>query len=270
MNRLIDPHGGILCDLMANNNEQETLKLEAVHFTEHILSERQLCDVELLLNGAFSPLTGFMGQKDYQSVLTGSRLLDGTLWPIPITLDVTQATADKLKINSRLALRDQEGLLIAVLTVEDIFSPDRIIEAQQVYGTDDIKHPAVNYLFNTSEPVYVGGTLTGIEIPPHYDYQLLRHSPRELRDQFKKMGWSKVVAFQTRNPLHRAHKELTLRAAKEVEGNLLIQPVVGLTKPGDVDHYTRVRCYQKTMPQYPTGTAMLSLLPLAMRMGGDC
>jgi len=158
--------------------------------------------------------------------------------------------------------------MLAVLHVSDVWEPDRQAEAASVLGTVDPSHPGVDHLLNRSRRFYVGGSLEGLQAPLHYDYRDLRHTPAQLREHFSLLGWRKVVAFQTRNPLHRAHLELTLRAAKEVEANLLIHPVVGLTKPGDVDHYTRVRCYQSIMPSYPHGTATLSLLPLAMRMGG--
>jgi sulfate adenylyltransferase len=167
-----------------------------------------------------------------------------------------------------LALRDHEGVMLAALHVEDIWQPDREAEAKRVYGTESPEHPAVDYLLHQSGTHCVGGRLEGIHGPVHYDYRSLRRTPRELRQEFAKLGWRKIVAFQTRNPMHRAHQELTLRAAKEVGANLLIHPVVGMTKPGDVDHYTRVRCYQALLPHYPKDTAMLSLLPLAMRLGG--
>jgi sulfate adenylyltransferase len=158
--------------------------------------------------------------------------------------------------------------MLAVLHVEDVWQPDGAAEAVAVFGTDNPEHPGVAHLLNKSNPIYVGGKLEGLHRPTHYDYRELRHTPAELREEFAKLGWRKIVAFQTRNPMHRAHHELTLRAAKEVEANLLIHPVVGMTKPGDVDHYTRVRCYQALLPHYPKNTTKLSLLPLAMRMGG--
>ena len=196
------------------------------------------------------------------------RLADGTLWPIPITLDVTDEVAAGLAPGARLALRDPEGVLLAALTVDDLWTIDREAKAQAVYGTTDRTHPGVAHLFDRANNVCVGGRLEGLEPPRHYDFVQLRQTPAELRAQFARLGWRKIVAFQTRNPLHRAHVELTLRAARELEANLLIHPVVGMTKPGDVDHYTRVRCYQAIMSRYPAHTAMLSLLPLAMRMGG--
>ncbi len=264
----IPPHGGELVNLLAAPDRAAKLKAESVQLPSLTLNDRQLCDLELLLNGGFSPLTGFMGSADVKSVVGDMRLADGTLWPMPVTLDVTEAFAEPLSTGDRVVLRDEEGYPLSVLTVTDIWQPDLKAEAAQVFGTTDTTHPGVAYLLGRSGPVYLGGTLEGVALPMHYDYQLRRHTPRELRERFAKHGWERVVAFQTRNPMHRAHVELTHRAANEAGANLLIHPVVGLTKPGDVNHYTRVRCYEEILNSYPTGTAMLSLLPLAMRMGG--
>ena len=253
-------------NLLLSNTD--LLKQESFNYKYWQLTERQICDIELLLNGAFAPLVGFLGQADYQSVLKDLRLKDGSLWPIPITLDVTEDFAEEVSINEKITMRDHEGFAIAVLTISDIYRPDFKEEAQAIYGTVDDTHPAVNYLYHNSNPVYLGGTLEGISLPHHYDYQDNRHTPAKLKAIFEEKNWKKIVAFQTRNPLHRAHVEMTMRATKDLEANLLIHPVVGMTKPGDVDHYTRVRCYQSVLPKYPANTAMMSLLPLAMRMGG--
>ena len=252
-------------DRLQNNTE---LKKEAINYTSLQLTERQICDIELLMNGAFSPLKGFLGKADYESVLDNMRLTNGTLWPMPITLDVTEAFAGGVSPGQKITLRDHEGFALAIMTVSDIYTPDFGKEAKAVYDTTDETHPAVNYLYNHSKPVYLGGTLEGIALPHHYDYQENRHTPEELKVIFKEKGWDKIVAFQTRNPLHRAHVEMTMRASQNLNANLLIHPVVGMTKPGDVDHYTRVRCYQHVLPKYPENSAMMSLLPLAMRMGG--
>ena len=265
---LISPHGGTLVNLFVDDDRTASVKNESRDWPSHDLTARQLCDLELLLNGGFSPLTGFMGQADYERVCVEMRLEDGTLWPLPITLDVPEEVGMSLKVGSNLALRDPEGVMLAALHVESIWQPDREADAQVLFGTKNLEHPGVAQLLGGTNPTYVGGRLTGLQAVTHYDYKLLRHSPRELRAEFEKLGWTKVVAFQTRNPMHRAHQELTLRAAKDAEANLLIHPVVGMTKPGDVDHYTRVRCYQALLHRYPRKTAMLSLLPLAMRMGG--
>ncbi len=266
--KLIEPHGGKLCDLYVPDERKQELRDQLIKFESWTLSDRQICDLELILNGGFSPLKGFLNKKDYESVLKDTRLSDGTLWPIPINLDITEELAEKLSVNDKLVLRDKEGFPLAVLHIDDIWKPDLKEEAKFVFGTTDVTHPAVSYLYNFTNPVYVGGILEGMTPPKHYDYQGIRDTPRELREQFIKRGWENIVAFQTRNPMHRAHVELTMRAANEIGANVLIHPVVGLTKPGDVDHYTRVRCYEKVLPKYPHGTVLLSLLPLAMRMGG--
>ncbi len=268
MSKLIEPHGGTLCELVLEGEELAHLKEEAISLPSVALTPRQLCDVELILNGAFSPLRGFLNRADTERVVEELRLADGTVWPVPITLDVDEETAGKLATGDRVALRNQEGHLIAVLTVSDVWQADKREEAIKVFGTEDDTHPAVSYLMHTAGSHYVGGDIEGAQLPVHYDFVDLRQTPAEIRSHFAKHGWNKIVAFQTRNPLHRAHKELTMRAAKEVGASLLIHPVVGLTKPGDVDHYTRVRCYKKILPRYPESTVMLSLLPLAMRMGG--
>ena len=265
---LIPPHGGTLVDLLVSDERAEEIKAESRDWPSFDLTERQLCDIELLINGGFSPLTGFMGKADYERVCDEMRLADGTLWPIPITLDVDEGTASSLSEGDTLALRDPEGVMVAALHVTDVWQPDLAAEAEKVFGTTNREHPGVAYLVEQSNPWYVGGRLEALVLPHHYDFGMLRMTPAELRSRFAKRGWRRVVAFQTRNPMHRAHLELTVRAAKEVEANLLIHPVVGMTKPGDVDHYTRVRAYQAIMPRYPHNTAELSLLPLAMRMGG--
>ncbi|MDE2907431.1 MAG: bifunctional sulfate adenylyltransferase/adenylylsulfate kinase [Acidobacteriota bacterium] len=262
------PHGGALVNLFASEDRCAELKAESRDWPSIDLSPRQLCDLELLVSGGFSPLHGFLRQRDYDRVCTQMRLDDGTLWPVPTTLDVPESLASSLSPGSRLALRDEEGVMLAVLDVEDIWQPDRHAEAAAVFGTTNAEHPGVAHLLDRTQPCYLGGRVTAVQPVTHYDYRLLRHTPAELRAEFAKLGWTRVVAFQTRNPMHRAHQELTLRAAKEVEASLLIHPVVGLTKPGDVDHYTRVRCYQALLQRYPSRTALLSLLPLAMRMGG--
>ena len=268
MSNLIAPHGGELKNLYLSADESQQERETARDLRSWDLSARQICDIELLLNGAFSPLTGFMAQTDYDSVVRDMRLADGTLWPMPITLDVSEAFAGELQAGERIALRDEEGVLVATLDVADIWTPDKNAEAKSVFGSDDVAHPGVDYLMHHARSVYVGGSLRGVESPQHYDFKHLRDDPAELRTRFKKLGWRKIVAFQTRNPMHRAHQELTFRAAKDVEANLLIHPVVGMTKPGDVDHFTRVRCYEHVLHNYPEQTTTLSLLPLAMRMAG--
>jgi len=262
------PHGGELKDLYLDVAAAQDEKQKALNYLSWDLTDRQLCDIELLLNGAFSPLEGFLTRAEYDGVVKDMRLPNGILWPMPITLDVSDEFAQQAKVGETIALRDPEGALIATLEVSDNWSPDKSQEAQSVFGTEDLAHPGVNYLMNTAHPVYLGGKLRGLEAPSHYDFRALRDTPAETRERFRKLGWRKVVAFQTRNPMHRAHVELTFRAARDNEANLLIHPVVGMTKPGDIDHYTRVRCYEHLLEQYPEQTTALSLLGLAMRMAG--
>ena len=266
---LVAPHGGELINLILGRDAAAATKAESRDFPSWDLTPRQVCDLELLLNGGFSPLTGFMNKANYESVCSNMKLASGLLWPMPITLDVTEAFAKTLKPgSSKIALRDAEGVMIAILHVEDLWQPDRQAEGKAVFNSTSNAHPGVAYLMNRCNPWYVGGRLEGLQLPSHYDFKNLRLTPAELRADFANQGWRRVVAFQTRNPMHRAHVELTFRAAKQVEASLLIHPVVGMTKPGDVDYFTRVRCYQLLVGKYPAGTAQLALVPFAMRMGG--
>lgn len=242
------------------------------------LTPRQLCDLDLLLTGAFSPLTGFLGQADYDSVCRRMRLAGGALWPMPITLDVADEVARRLGSGAALALRDGSGELLAVLHVDDVWRPDREAEAEAVFRTTSRHHPGVAHLLERTHPWYVGGQLEGLRRPafsafgfPGFgspDFGSMRPGPLELREELARLGWDRVVAFHTRNPMHRAHFELTRRAAQNSDAKLLLHPVVGLTKPGDVDAPTRVRCYQAILPRYPEGSVRLALLPMAMRMSG--
>ncbi|SPO26180.1 probable sulfate adenylyltransferase [Ustilago trichophora] len=238
------PHGGVLKDLLVRDAPiAAQLRQEADTLPELVLTERQLCDLELIINGGFSPLQGFMNQADYNGCLDNMRLTDGNLFPMPITLDVDQQQIQALGL--------QQGA--------------RVREAKAVFGSDDLAHPAITYLHKSVKDFYVGGEVQAISKPAYYDYVALRYTPAELRQHFAKIAWRKVVAFQTRNPMHRAHRELTVRAARQRQANVLIHPVVGMTKPGDVDHYTRVRVYQSLMPRYPNGMApsLFSPLPCA-------
>jgi sulfate adenylyltransferase len=255
-------------ELYVSHESAQKLKAEAAQLRSWDLTPRQICDLELLMNGGFHPLKGFLSEADYDSVVDRMRLADGTLWPIPVTLDVSEKFAGTVEPGEDIALRDQEGVILAILSVTDKWTPDKHREAERVFGADDLAHPAVNYLHHVAGPVYLGGAITGIQPPVHYDFRARRDTPNELRAFFRKMGWRRIVAFQTRNPLHRAHQELTFRAAREAQANLLIHPVVGMTKPGDVDHFTRVRCYEAVLDKYPAATTHLSLLNLAMRMAG--
>jgi sulfate adenylyltransferase len=262
------PHGGELVNLIASPERASELQAKSREWPSWDLTPRQICDLELLLNGGFSPLRGFMARADYESTCARMRLADGTVWPIPVNLDVSDEFARIIGPGSSIALRDPEGVMLAALHVEEIWKADRPGEALAVFGTTNRLHPGVNYLLDQTHLWYLAGRLEGIQRPSHYDFRTLRLSPAELRAEFIRLGWRRIVAFQTRNPMHRAHQELTLRAAKEVEANLLLHPSVGMTKPGDVEYYVRVRCYETLLSKYPNDTVKLSLLPLAMRMGG--
>jgi len=261
---LIEPYGGDLVDLLAPADQLPALKERASRLPSLQLSERSLCDLELLAVGAYSPLDRFMGAADYAAVLETMLLADGTLFPIPITLPV----GDDVHPGQELALRDRKNNLLAIMRVDEVYPWDLAQEAQQVLGTTDTKHPLVAEMHGWAHR-YASGPIQVLQLPPHYDFAELRLTPQQTRAALATMHKPAVVAFQTRNPLHRVHEELTKRAIDEVEGALLLHPVVGLTKPGDVDHYTRVRTYRAlTEKHYAPGTVLLALLPLAMRMAG--
>jgi sulfate adenylyltransferase len=266
--QVMQNHLAPIQELFVSPDSAQKLKRDAGDMISWDLTPRQICDLELLMNGGCSPLKGFMSEEDYNGVVDNMRLADGSLWPMPVTLDVSEDFAAKVEPGQDIALRDQEGVILAILSISDKYVPNKAREAEKVFGADDVAHPAVNYLHHVAGPVYLGGPVTGIQPPMHYDFRARRDTPNELRAYFRKLGWRKIVAFQTRNPLHRAHQELTFRAAKEAQANLLIHPVVGMTKPGDVDHFTRVRCYEAVRDKYPGSTTTMSLLPLAMRMAG--
>ncbi len=268
MTTLVKPYGGNLVNLVATPERAEVLKDESANYFSVTLSQRQFCDLEMLLNGALSPLTGFMTQKDYDSVLSSMRLVNNLLWTIPVTLDVNEQQAQKCKQGDTIGLLDPEGFMLAVLHIEDIWKADKQAEAKAVYGTSSEHHPGVKYLFNQTNDFYIGGKIEGIQLPQHYDFETLRDTPEELRYLFNKHGWRKVVAFGTSKPMHRLHREITLNAAKKVGGHILLHPVVGMSKPGDLQYYNRVQCYQAIRKYYPKHMFMLSLLPMAMRMAG--
>lgn len=254
--------------LIVDDAAGEALRAASLDFASLTLSKRQMCDLELLINGGFFPLRGFMGQADYESVLSDTRLADGTLWPIPITLAVSEAFAEKLSIGGRIALRDQEGFMPAAMTLSELWRPDRRREAMAVYGTESLEHPGVHHLLEEEGPVYLAGAIQGVQLPAHYDFENLWDTPEEMRHLFKKMGWRQVVAYHSSNPMHRLHRELILQVAKEQQAHVLLHPAVGITKPGDLHYYARVHCYKAMRRRFPHELAALSLLPLAMRMAG--
>jgi sulfate adenylyltransferase len=266
MTDLVSPYGGMLVDLLVAEEERRALLSYASRLPSFTLTDRNLNDLELLATGAFSPLTTFLGREDYERVLEEMRLADGTLWPIPVTLAVPEEIP--LSLDGGIALRDTRHEILAVLTVREIFGWDRRHEAERVLGKADPAHPLVREMERWGRRC-VSGSLRVLRLPQHVDFRDLRLTPREVRERLAALGHPNVVAFQTRNPMHRSHEELTKRATAECGGTLLIHPVVGLTKPGDVDHFTRVRVYKTLVGRYydPART-MLSLLPLAMRMAG--
>jgi sulfate adenylyltransferase len=262
------PHGNSLINLLLDEERGAMLKDIAIKLPDITLNERQLCDLELLATGVFSPLGGFMVRSDYESVLDRMRLQNDILWPIPICLDVPEVQAINLEAGQSLALRDLEGFLLAVMHIEDIWPVDREKEASLIYGTLDQSHPGVDYLFNRTGDYYIGGRLEVINLPLHFEFKQLRLTPREIRNTFQKLKWQRVVGFQTRNPIHRPQFEMTIQAMRQVKANLLLLPVTGMTKPGDFDHYTRVRCYRAVTRRYPPDSFILNLLPLAVRLAG--
>ena len=264
--KLIEPYGGQLVDLLVPEHEFDALKREAGTLQSVQLSERSLCDLELLATGAFSPLDRFMGVEDHQRVMDEMRLADGHRFPIPITLPLDRA--DGFEIGERIALRNRNNELMAIMTLEEIYPWNRSEVAEKVFGTRDPRHPLVSEMERWG-PYNASGRLQVLQLPRHYDFQSLRLTPARAREELARFGYENVVAFQTRNPLHRVHEELTKRAIAEVDGVLLLHPVVGLTKPGDVDHYTRVRTYRALAANhYERDRILLALLPLAMRLAG--
>lgn len=230
------------------------------------LKDRQLFDLELLMVGGFAPLEGFMNEEDYISVVKKMRLKDGSLFPIPIVLDIPDS-AD-FEIGESIVLCDQYGNPLAVMDVSSRYAPDKEIEIEKVYGTKDMLHPGVRYVMNQMHGTYIGGKVQKLQLEARHDFKELRYTPSELKAVFKEKGWDKVVAFQTRNPMHRAHFELVKRAHEKTGAPVLVHPVVGMTREGDIDYITRVHTYRVVCEKYGKGFTHLALLPLAMRMAG--
>ena len=266
--KLIPPYGGKLVDLVVPAPEAAELKEYAKRLISIRISERAVCDLELLATGAFSPLDRFMSQADHQSVLDTMRLTDGHIFPLPVTLPIDDEERARIKVGDEIALRDLQNELLAIMTVAEIYAWDLAEVAEKAFGTQDLRHPLVAEMHRWGK-VNISGPLRVLQLPRHYDFKNIRLTPAETRVRLETFGHANVVAFQTRNPLHRVHEELTKRAAQEKDGVLLLHPVVGLTKPGDVDHFTRVRTYKALAARYyDPDRILLSLLPLAMRMAG--
>ncbi len=265
MNHLIQPYGGSLVALTVGEGRARQLRLASRDWPSHDLDPRQLSDLELLLSGGYSPLDGFMGRADHEAVCRNMRLANGVLWPVPITLDIPEDLAERLSVGDRLALRDPEGVMLAAMTIAEVWEPDREAERDALYGSGIRSGGTPPPL----GPRYaVAGAIEGVQLPVHHDYRELRLTPVELRRWFARLGWRRVLAFQTHQTMHRAQQWLTQRTALDSGANLLLHPLVGSTRSGDPDHYTRVRCYQELLAHYPKDMARLNLLPLTSRGAG--
>ncbi|WDP90557.1 MAG: bifunctional sulfate adenylyltransferase/adenylylsulfate kinase [Desulfobacter sp.] len=259
---------GLRRELLIDRDKYPLFKSLISKMPDVVLNDRQICDFELLSTGAFSPLRGFMRQIDYESVLDRMRLETGELWPMPVCLDVTESFAQTLETGQSVALRDKEGFPLGIMGVEDIWQMDVEKEARAVYGTTDRSHPGVDYLFSRSGKYYIGGKVQAMNLPIHSDFRQMRRTPAEVRAATQKMGWKRTVGFYTRQPIHRPQFEMTLQAMAQAKANLLLLPIAGIPKPGDFDHFTRMRCYQKVAANYPPDSYMVNLLPMSMRMAG--
>ena len=264
----IPPHGGELKHLLASEKEAEQLKAKALEWASLTLSERQVNELELILNGGFSPLDGYMSEADYRLVLSDMRLSDGTLFPMPVCLDVSPQFAESLQPGNHIALRDHEGLMLAVLEVSEIWQADIQQEAQSVYGTTSLAHPGVRLFMENRHSVCLSGKVRGLELPLHFDFEFARNTPQELREHFQRMGWTNVVAFTTSEPMHRLQRQVTLDVAREIQANILIHPLLGEDQPGDMNRFARVRGYREIVGKYPHQLGILSLLPLSRRSAG--
>lgn len=268
MTNLAVPHGGELVSRLVDDDRAEALREHSLDFKSWTLNRRQLCDLECIMNGAFSPLTGYLGADDYDHVVEQARLADGTAWPVPVVLDVSAAFADTVEVGEVVALRDGEGFMLAVLTVREKWRPDKRREAEHVYGTGDPRHPGVDLLLHHGGEVCLAGSVEGVQLPAHYEFGNLWFSPAEIRTRFARTGWNRVLAFQTSRPIHRVHRDVIVAAARRHGLHILLHPVVGVSKPGDLHEHGRIHCYQAALKRFPAHMTQLALLPLAMRMAG--
>lgn len=256
-------------NLLVHFRRIECLKKEAIDFVSMNLKKRQLCDLELLLNRAYYPLDGYLGQKDYEKVLGEMRLADGTVWPMPVCLDVSEALAEKITVGGALALRDQEGFMLAAMKVEEMWRPDLKAEARAVFGSDDPqKHPGVAEFLTETSPVYVSGPVEGMHLPQHYDFPEQRSTPSEFHRAYMNKGWRNILCYQTDEYLHREHKEMLSEACGESGACLLLQSVVDPAIVGEMNHFSMVKCHKEFMKSFPQNMAMLNLLPLTTRTAG--
>ena len=264
----VEPYGGTLQSLVKDAERAGVLKKISMELPEIKLTEHQVCDLELLAVGALSPLSGFMVRSDYESVIDRMRLQDGTVWPIPVCLDIPQITAGSLEAGQSVALRDPEGVLLAVMHISDIWPADLKKEARQVHGSLDMGHPGVHHLLREKQDYYVGGRLEVVSLPSHFDFRQLRLTPWEIRSAYRRLGWNRVIGFTTRNAIHRPQFEVTISAMRKIRANLLILPFTGKNPLEDFSHYTRVRCHKKVIRHYPPDAVLLNLLAHSMRMAG--
>lgn len=264
----IPAHGGKLKNLLVSETQAEQLKDQAMEWQSVTLSERQVNELEMLVNGGFTPLDGYMGEADYRSVLSDMRLADGTVFPMPVCLDISPELAEKVQTGDTLALRDPEGFMPAILEVSEIWQVDIEAEALAIYGTNSMQHPGVRQLLENRHSVYVAGKVRGIELPMHFDFEIVRNTPQELREHFHRLGWKNVVAFTTSEPMHRLQRQITLDVARQVQANILVHPLLGEDQPGDMNRFARVRGYREIVRKYPHQLGMLSLLPLSRRSAG--
>ncbi len=255
--------------LIVHFRRAEQLRKEAVELVSIDLNPLQLHDLELLLNRGLYPLNGYLGKADYETVLESMRLADGTVWPIPLYLDITEECAERLTCGQRLALNDQEGFLLAILHIKEIWQPDKEKEAQLIYGTvDSQKHPGAKKVLQQQGRWHVSGTIEGLSLPIHYDFHRLRLTPSETHRRFTQYGWRRVLGFHTREYLHCAHREMVLNAAREIGAGILLHPVVGLDHPGNREHYTQVHCYREIVQHFPANMILFGITPMAERQAG--
>jgi len=264
---LIEYFGGTLQNLVVPAEDAELLKTASENYLSITLSYRQLCDLEMLASGAYSPLARFMKQETYDAVVDNLALPDGSLWPIPIIFDVDEAFADKLTHGTKLALRDAEGFMLAVMTIDDIWSPDKKKEAQHVYGTQSTQHLGVKYLLDKTQNIYISGDLEVIQLPEHYVFSKFSYTPHALREVLQKNSWSKVLGYQTSTPIHQLHRSVLMDVAKEHHTQLLIQPTIG-GNLGDTGYVHYMKCYSAVLKEFPLNIAMLALMPHSVRMAG--
>ncbi len=268
LSHLIAPHGDELVDLIVDDTRAAELKAQSRDWLSWDLQPHQAADLELLISGAYSPLRGFLVRKDYDAVCSSMALADGTLWPVPVVLDVTPAFGEKVTAGTSISLRDAEGVMLAALHVEDVWQPDRESDAKKIFGTASKEHAGVARFTGSMNPVFLGGRIEALQAPVHYDFPSLRHTPLVLREEFARLGWRRMVAYQSNRFMHRAEREFTYRAALEAKANLLLQPIVDSARPENKDYFTRIRCYREMEKFYPQQTIRMSLLPLYPRFAG--